>query len=208
MVDKKTVQAGYDDIAPTYARTRLARDAEREQLERFLDQLPSEPTVLDAGCGNGDPVLSWLTSHCGAAVGLDLSWGQLNLARENAPAASHLQGDLTSLPFENGSFDGIVAFHSIIHVPKTAHQTVIDEFARVLVPGGRLFLTEAPGEWTGANPDWLEADVEMQWHLAGAETTRSQLTAAGFTIEREFEDRSTLEGEEDATWIYFEAAQS
>jgi ubiquinone/menaquinone biosynthesis C-methylase UbiE len=117
-----------------------------------------------------------------AAVGVDFSRGQLRLAAENVPGASLVQGDMTALPFDDDAFDAVVAYWSLIHVPLADHQTVVDEFARVLRPGGRALLSEGTSEWVGENPDWLGSGVAMEWNVAGPAATRAQLRAAGFEI--------------------------
>jgi len=91
---------------------------------------------------------------------------------------------MARLPILDSTVDAVLALHSLIHVPAGEHQTVIDEFARVLRPGGGLLVSEGPGEWEGANPNWLNAGTEMQWHVAGVETTRTHFETAVVTRAR------------------------
>ena len=181
MADKDTVRRAYDELVDVYAEERSENDRGMDLLDEFLRSLSDSASVLDAGCGQGTPVLSRL-SDSATAIGLDFSRGQLRRAAENAPCASLVQGDMTAQPFPADAFDAVVAFWSLIHVPLDEHQTVIDECARVVRPGGRLLLCEGTNEWSGENPNWLESGVKMEWEIAGAKTTESQLQNAGFTI--------------------------
>ncbi|NUB91579.1 class I SAM-dependent methyltransferase [Haloterrigena sp. SYSU A558-1] len=200
MVDKDVVRRGYDELAETYAAERSETDRERAALEAFFESLPASPTLLDAGCGQGTPVLRRGSEDGGAAaVGVDFSREQLELAAANAPIASLVRGDLTDLPVRDGTFDAVIALHSLIHVPVDDHRTVLEEFARVLRPGGRVLVSEGLEEWRGENPDWLETGVEMQWHVAGA-ATRTQLRETGFEIVDERGVSGTLR--EDERWVY------
>lgn len=198
MTERNDIRHAYDEVAEAYASVRSEGGQDMEILAEFLEPLSSEARILDAGCGQGRPVLRRL-DKAATAVGLDFSRRQLQLARENVPGAALVQGDLTHLPVADGVFDAVTAYHTLIHVPLDAHQTVLNEFARVLRPGGRVLLTESPGEWTGANPDWLDTGVEMQWSMAGAETTREHLRDAGFTVTDEWDV------DEDEHWIFFAA---
>ncbi|ELZ13103.1 methyltransferase type 11 [Haloterrigena salina JCM 13891] len=201
MVDKDVVRRGYDELAETYAAERSETDRERAALEAFFESLPASPTVLDAGCGRGTPVLRRRSEDgAAAAVGVDFSREQLELAAANAPTASLVRGDLTDLPVRDGVFDAVTALHSLIHVPLDEHRTVLEEFARVLQPGGRVLVSEGVEEWRGENPDWLETGVEMQWHVAGAAATRTQLRETGFEIVDERGVSGTLR--EDERWVY------
>lgn len=170
-------------------------------LAAFLDSLSAPARILDAGCGQGIPVLRRL-SAASAAVGLDLSRGQLRVAAERVPAAALLRADLTALPFREGAFDAAVAYHSIIHVPEGDHRSVVEEFARVLSPGGRLLLTEGRDPWSGTNPDWLDGGAEMQWSIVGAEATRTHLRDAGFTVVAEHD---VTDEADDERWVFFSA---
>ncbi|WP_435318385.1 class I SAM-dependent methyltransferase [Haloarchaeobius sp. TZWSO28] len=182
MVEKDAVRQGYDEVAVVHDEERDDAGRGMAILETFLDSVEDPARVLDAGCGSGRPVLRRLT-EASDPVGLDISGGQLRLARENVPGAGLLQGDMTTLPFPDDSFDAVVAFWSLIHVPEADHQAVLDEFARVLRPGGQALVCEAAEAWNGENPDWLDEGVEMQWNMAGAQATRDQLETAGFDVE-------------------------
>lgn len=203
MVEKDAVRRGYDGLAEAYAEQRPEDGREMDILDGFLRPLPESARVLDVGCGQGTPVLRRVAESA-TGVGVDISRAQLALAAENAPGAHLAQGDMTRLPVRGGAFDAVTAFHSLIHVPRDEHRAVVEEFARVLQPGGRLLVSEGPNEWSGTNPDWLETGVEMQWHIAGAEATREQLRNAGFTITDEW-GASNHFADEDERWVFFAA---
>jgi len=221
MADRDDVRRSYDELADTYAAERSEDGPAMRILDRFLDGLGDGGRILDAGCGQGRPVLERL-DRTATAVGLDFSAEQLRLAADAVPGAALAQGDMTHLPFDDGAFDAAVAYWSIIHVPLADHQAVVDEFARILRPGGRVLLCEGAGEeWVGENPDWLDTGVEMQWEMAGAEATADQLRDAGFSVydqwgapERLAEDdeSTTDEGssaddttDDDLPWAFFAA---
>lgn len=201
MVDRDTIRRGYDDLAETYAEERSETGRDVTILAEFLDSLSDPERILDAGCGGGRPVLQQLDRRA-TAIGLDVSHGQLRLADETVPTAPLLQGEMTRLPLRDETVDAITAYHSIIHVPLEEHQSTIDEFGRVLRPGGQVLLTEGPEAWSGTNPDWLDSGVEMQWNIAGAETTRNQLRNAGFTVIDEWNDTGNSHEEH---WVFFAA---
>ena len=204
MVDKDAVRRGYDELAAAYAADRNEDGRGREVLSQFLRKLPESARVLDAGCGQGTPVLGDLSASA-TAVGVDISRTQLELAAERVPGAALAQGDMVRLPFRGDAFDAVTAYHSLIHVPAEQHQAVVDEFARVLGDGGRLLCSEGPEEWSGANSDWLGSGVEMQWHIAGAEATRTHLRNAGFVVESERVVDDSLDDGNDAQWTFFAA---
>ena len=179
MTDRDAVRRAYDELAETYASRRSSDPP--AALDRLVDELPEEARVLDAGCGQGTPVLAAIADFP-EAVGLDFSGEQLRLAAENAPDAALVRGDMTSLPFSTNAFDAVAALHSLIHVPLAEHPTVLAEFARVLSPGGLALLTEGSEEWVGENPDWLGSGVEMRWEIAGLEATREDLDRNGFDV--------------------------
>lgn len=194
MVDTDAVRRAYDEIAEEYADHRSAGGPGEAVLEEFLGS--SDPDrVLDAGCGQGTPVLARL-AESREAIGLDFSREQLGLATNRAPDAALVRGEMSRLPFRKNAFDAVVAYWSLIHVPMADHPDVLEEFSRVLRRDGRLLVCEGREAWEGENPDWLDTGVGMEWAIAGAEATLTQLGAAGFVVEDRWGVPETLEDEE------------
>jgi ubiquinone/menaquinone biosynthesis C-methylase UbiE len=102
--------------------------------------------ILDAGCGTGmdGVILSMLGNK---VVGVDISSKATKLAMKRAKKeGADLQpiiGDLESLPFRNESFDACFVGWTLHHFPEI--QYVIQEFARVLKPNGRIYIIEPNG---------------------------------------------------------------
>lgn len=205
MTDQRdAVRRGYDHLAGAYLDQRSPDPDEIALLDEFGESLHPNASVLDAGCGAGDPVTATLTTDFDV-VGLDISREQLRLARGNVPDAEFLQGDLTALPFAAGVFDGLAAFHSIIHVPTERHADVYAEFGRVVRPGGYVLVTAGAGAWEGKNPDWLDAGAEMQWSFPDLEVSLAYLDDAGFEVLR----RKTVDDElGEGSWVYVLARES
>jgi len=103
--------------------------------------------ALDVGCGDG--ALVRLMAREGAtAVGLEIGEDQLARARAAAPVAdeSYQVGRAEALPFEDRTFDIVVIFNSLHHVPVEAQEKALAEAARVLKRGGYLFVMEPLAE--------------------------------------------------------------
>lgn len=199
MVKRNAVRRSYDELAERYADERSADGPGTVVLSEFLASLPTDGRILDAGCGAGKPVLERLaTEH--VAVGLDFSRRQLELASGAVPGAAHVQADMMGLPFEDDSFDAVVVYWSLIHLPLADHPTAIEEFARVLRPGGRALVCEGTDPWVGENPDWLDSGTEMGWEIAGVDATTEQLAAAGFELVDRWNVPETLNDDSDGEW--------
>jgi ubiquinone/menaquinone biosynthesis C-methylase UbiE len=115
-----------------------------KQLERAGVKVKCR--VLDAGCGGGGIAVSF-AEECELAVGLDIAnrFGVAGrrLAKERGVAnVAFLQGDGAALPFRDGYFDLILSHSVIEHVSSAVRY--LEECARVLRPGGLLFLSTAP----------------------------------------------------------------
>lgn len=116
--------------------------------------------VLDLGCGGG--LLAEPLAQAGAEVtGIDISANALRVARAHAQHSgleiNYLLAPAEDLPFEEASFDIVVAFDVLEHVSDLPR--VIGEVARVLRPGGKLiydtmnrtFVARVVVIWIGEN---------------------------------------------------------
>ncbi len=108
-------------------------------IDHFVGQLGEAPDVLDAGCGTGR-MSRYLTDRGCQVRGIDLSAGMIRMARRDHPDIPTDVGTITELPFEDGSFDGLFYWYSIIHLPDAAVPKVFEEARRVLRPGGQLLV--------------------------------------------------------------------
>jgi SAM-dependent methyltransferase len=178
---KELVRDGYDRIGSAYLEARPRDGADVELLELLLEALPARRRVLDAGCGAGLPACERLVSAGHQVAGLDFSFGQLLLARSHIADCELVLGDLASMPFAEASFDAVVSYYAIIHVPRTEHRRVFDEIRRVLRPDGLALLclgwSDNPEEH---DPSWL--GVPMYWSHFDAQSNLGLLTDAGFEI--------------------------
>ena len=113
-----------------------------EPAVRSLDAQPGA-TVLDAGCGTGLTTRRLVATGC-SVTGMDLSVESLVYLRDRTAGGELrvVQGDVTSLPFGDGSFDRVLCATTLQQLEgNDRRQACIREVVRVLRPGGRLVLT-------------------------------------------------------------------
>ena len=110
------------DYYPTYL-------AKLEAVRRYLDALPRDTRVLDAGCGEGVLVDEYRDRL--AIAGLDA-----NCASERVT-----QGSLTALPFPDSSFDRALCLDVLEHLQYEEQPRALAELFRVLRPGGELLVS-------------------------------------------------------------------
>jgi SAM-dependent methyltransferase len=182
------VRDAYDDVADAWGRARRSASPnprEVEWLERFFAQLPDGARVLDLGCGSGAPILTKLVDHGYRVTGVDLSREQLLQARKRCPGVNLLQGDMATLELAPAAFDGVIAYDSLWHVPRTEHQHVFSSLGNWLVPGGAALLTLGAPEQVGGDglfTELLGAPIFYDaWPRA---MTFQMLGAAGLTVQR------------------------
>jgi SAM-dependent methyltransferase len=101
---------------------------------------PGTGRVLELGCGNGK-TLAALMKGGSEVVGVDFSRNGLRACARSVPAPPDLvQADLRWLPFAGDSFDHVVAFHVLGHLPAVDRPIAVGEIRRVLRPGGGLLV--------------------------------------------------------------------
>lgn len=116
----------------------------RTSVEVMQELLPLQgATVIDVGCGDGWLVRS-LTRQGAHVTGIEVSPKHLAHARAIPPAGDehYMQGIAEDLPTPSGSADIVIFFNSLHHVDQTGLLKALREAARVLKPGGILFVSE------------------------------------------------------------------
>jgi len=102
--------------------------------------------ILDCGCGFGGTIASLNERFSNLfMVGLNIDERQLARARQEVMATNgnqieFVEGDACQLPFEDGSFDIVLAVECIFHFP--SRDRFFQEAQRVLRPGGKLTVSD------------------------------------------------------------------
>jgi demethylmenaquinone methyltransferase/2-methoxy-6-polyprenyl-1,4-benzoquinol methylase len=132
----------FDRISPVYDFMNHAMTAGLDRRWRRMaagSVVTKGCRVLDACCGTGDLALA-AEQAGGKVTGLDFSERMLARAREKSQTVEWVLGDVTALPFEDGSFDAVTVGFGIRNVPDL--DAGLAELARVLRPGGRIACLE------------------------------------------------------------------
>jgi ubiquinone/menaquinone biosynthesis C-methylase UbiE len=124
----------------------IATAAERAAWDRILALVAPQGHTLDAldvGCGTGFLSLE-LAARGHRVTGVDLAPAMLDLARRKAAAqglaARFQEADAENLPFTPASFDLVISRHVLWTLPHP--EAAIDDWMRVLRPGGRLAIVD------------------------------------------------------------------
>ena len=142
-------RAYYDEFSQRYEHHRrpnksasgyhaLVDDLEIELAVRY----GKNKAVLECGCGTG-LILERIADYAAKAVGIDLSPGMLELAKQRGLDVH--EGSVTKLPFDDASFDVTCSFKVLAHVPDIGR--ALKEMARVTKPGG-VILAELYNPWS------------------------------------------------------------
>lgn len=119
-------------------------------------------TVLDIGCGYGWCELNFLGRGVKKIVGVEISEADLVTIKKNINDA-RLELRVSSainLPFESNSFDTVVSWEVIEHIPRESEELMFSEVCRVLRPGGVFYMS------TPRQSFWSNV-LDPAWWLAG-----------------------------------------
>jgi SAM-dependent methyltransferase len=113
----------------------LQSGVRQRQLRRFLSLGPAD-RVIDLGCGSGRSML-WNAASGARFIGADVS---PFFAHEARAQADLTLADLRQLPFGDGAFTKGYALDVLEHLSPAALDAMLAEAARVIAPGGVLFV--------------------------------------------------------------------
>lgn len=135
----------YERHAPIYDRDRSRSLQERLWLDRFLVNVRSGGTVLDLGCGMGEPIARYLIDRGFRVAGMDTSASMIALCRARFPDSEWLVADMRQ--FEVGRrFEGILAWDSFFHLGMDDQRKMFRRFAQHTQRGAPLMFTSGPAE--------------------------------------------------------------
>lgn len=172
------MQNQYDHIAEAWHGGARAFTA-----KKYVDVLAAglEPgaSVLDLGCGTGEPVARYLVERGFRVVGVDESAAMLEIARRVLPEAELIRADMCELELDE-RFAAVVVWDSLFHVVRSRHLSVFQKLASLLSPGGLLLLSAGGTGHAGFTSEMHGRTFFYSAHDP-AETLRL-LTSAGFEV--------------------------
>ncbi|MBU2623829.1 MAG: methyltransferase domain-containing protein [Proteobacteria bacterium] len=152
-------------------------------LSSKLNRIPSGLRILDAGAGElrNKPLCAHLNyvsqdfgQYDGGGDGKGLQTGKWDTSQID------LVCDITAIPEPDASFDVILCSEVLEHVPEPTH--VLDEFVRLLKPGGKLILTAPFASFVHMAPYHYCSGFSRYWyehHLVPRGFEIMELTANG-----------------------------
>lgn len=187
---KEIVEQAYDHIAEWYLRWAEGHPTPRERYtNKVLENMPPAPCVLELGCGPGVPVTRMLLDRGAQVVANDISATQLRMAKARCPQARFISGDMGALSFEPASFDGVISFFAIFHLPRAEQKGMLSNIHSWLKPGGMFVFNlatvdeeEIHGEFLGHGMFWSSYGVEENKAMVrdvGLEVVEVEVLEAG-----------------------------
>ena len=178
----------YDRHAQEWDEARSRSLSERAWLSRFLDLVPSGASILDIGCGSGEPLAGFFIRAGYGLVGVDSSPTMIALCSARFPENDWHVADMRTLSLGR-TFAGILAWDSFFHLTQNDQREMFRIFREHAAPGAALMFTSGP-------EDGVAMGVfggEPLFHASLAPNDyRALLSAHGFeTVDHVAEDAST-----------------
>ncbi|HEY6455747.1 MAG TPA: methyltransferase domain-containing protein [Steroidobacteraceae bacterium] len=175
-----------DKIIDLYERHAHGYIADRERvrwneslwLDRFTALLPEGATILDVGCGSGEPIARYLIEAGFAVDGVDASPTLISFCRERFPDRTWHVADMRTLTWGK-TFHGLLAWDSFFHLAHDDQRRMFPIFRQHANVGTVLMFTsgtsygEAIGSYRG----------EPLYHASLAAQEYRTLTSNGFRVE-------------------------
>jgi SAM-dependent methyltransferase len=130
----------YQRYAADWDKDRGRELVERPWLNGFLGLMPPGASVLDVGCGSGEPIGRFLIEQGCEVTGVDSSPGLVDLCKSRFPEQEWIVADMRTLALGR-RFDGILAWNSFFHLCPDDQRQMFPIFAKHVAPNAALMFT-------------------------------------------------------------------
>lgn len=116
-----------------------------DELQIINEVLPQDARVLELGCGKAEKtrlIAQGGRAHSVLALEVDEIQHGKNVGIDDLPNVRFALGGAQEIPAEDASFDIVMMFKSLHHVPIELLDRALEEIRRVLKPGGLAYLSE------------------------------------------------------------------
>ncbi len=137
---KQNVYKSYDIIANWMDEHRYRGLFEKPYLDNAISYLKPGASVLDLGCGTGEPIRQYFVDAGFQVTGVDGSTKMLEIAKSRCPKIKFILGDMRKLQL-NEKFNCIIAWHSFFHLSQDDQRAMFKTFTDHLNDKGILLFT-------------------------------------------------------------------
>jgi ubiquinone/menaquinone biosynthesis C-methylase UbiE len=199
----KTIEA-YDSAVSKYASATGGMVNELE-MQIMLDNLPTEyRTILDVGCGPGRDT-QFLKQRGYEVIGIDMSKGLLESARQRYHDIEFNYMDVRKLEFDKNSFGAIWCNAVLLHLNDEDLAAALKEIYRVLKPGGVVAISMKKGSGEKEVLETFSTDLSRFYNYKTLKLLNPMVEASGFQIieSHELNERERFGPDKrDLDWIW------
>lgn len=182
MKDLDSAAAGISDLyrrhAALWDESRGRSLFERPWLDRFLASVPAGGTILDIGCGSGEPFARHFAERGYRVTGVDSSEQLIALCRDRMPGEVWHVADMRRLALGR-TFDALIAWDSFFHLTAEDQRAMFPVFRDHATPGAVLMFTSGPAHGVAMG----EFGGEPLYHASlSPEEYRALLRDNGFDV--------------------------
>jgi ubiquinone/menaquinone biosynthesis C-methylase UbiE len=159
------------------------KEYDRKLLDSFAERFNKDSLICDAGCGPSAHIGRYLFDKGIKVIGVDISEKCIEFAKLHNPEMKFECADISSMPFDDNSFDGLISYYSIINTPKIYVNKLFDEFHRVLKLGGHLLIAVKAGMKEGFIDELLGIKTKSYFTLFTPDDILTYFKAGGFEID-------------------------
>ena len=178
---------GYEAVSEEFLAGRGSRSRSAgigvKEVRKWARTLPRGSSVIDLGCGSGFPITAVLVDEGLHVFGVDAAPSFVAAFQRNLPGTPIICEAIQESRFFDRTFDAVLAWGLMFLLKSEDQHRLIQRFAEILVPGGRLLFTS-----TVKPAVWNDAMTGSESLSLGAGQYRKLLGAVGISVAEEYED--------------------
>jgi 2-polyprenyl-3-methyl-5-hydroxy-6-metoxy-1,4-benzoquinol methylase len=176
--NKERVYESYDEIVHWFDDARTKTLMESEYLNLIVNSIPESGSILDLGCGTGEPIARFFIEKGFKVTGVDGSKKMIELCKKRFPNEHWIVSDMRDINSKQ-KFDVVLAWHSFFHLDQDSQRRMFKIFELHIKPGGVLAFTSGEEE----EEVWSDNGGQQLYHASlSAREYEKLLKAASFNI--------------------------
>lgn len=177
-MNKTKVYEVYEKIIDWFDDARTKSLMESEYLNLIVKTIPQEGSILDLGCGTGEPIAQFFIEKGFKVTGVDGSKKMIELCKKRFPSERWVVYDMREINLHQ-QFDAILAWHSFFHLDHDSQRNMFKVFESHIKPGGILAFTSGDEE----GEVWSDNGGQQLYHASlSTKEYNSLLESSSFKV--------------------------